>query len=291
MSLPQVSIVIPAYKPAHFEQCLRSAIGQTYPNIDISVSDNCPTDEIRAICERFPMVVYQRNVAIREQNVLSATYGAKGHYVKPLFDDDLLHPFCVERMVQAAEANPEIGLVFSASTVIDIDNRRLQQRRPFEGTGKLSGRELHRIVTIGMVNPVGEFSSILIRRATLWSIPPARLFWFGDHDCSLGLADAVAYCNLAAAGGAMYLDEELTYFRRDPRLMSNSNAASNSNIGYCYSDGMDMIIQVHKMGMIDTAELLATEEAVSKSAERDGNFSQVRDAYVRYTDYVRRVRG
>jgi len=73
--------------------------------------------------------------------------------------------------------------------------------------------------------------------------------------------------------------------------MSNSNAASNSNIGYCYSDGMDMIIQVHKMGMIDTAELLATEEAVSKSAERDGNFSQVRDAYVRYTDYVRRVRG
>ena len=124
--LPTVGIIIPSYKPDHFEQSLRSALGQTYQNIEICVSDNCPTDAIREICARYPMVIYQRNVATREQNVLTSVYGAKGHYIKPLFDDDLLHPFCVQRMVEAAEGFPDVGLVFSASSVIDIDNRRIQ---------------------------------------------------------------------------------------------------------------------------------------------------------------------
>ena len=87
MSYPKVSIVIPSYKPGHFEQCLRSAIGQTYPNIEIMVSDNCPTEEIRDICARYPQVIYQRNVAIREDNLLSCFYSGKGQYIKPLFDD------------------------------------------------------------------------------------------------------------------------------------------------------------------------------------------------------------
>lgn len=290
LSLPRVTIVIPAYKPAHFEQCLRSAIGQTYPSVEICVSDNCPTDEIRTICARFPMVIYQRNVAIREQNVLTAMYAAKGHYVKPLFDDDLLHPFCVERMVQAAEAQPDAGFVFSASTIIDVENLRLQERRPFTGAGVVPGRDLQRMLTIGMVNVIGEFTSILIRREALWRIAPARLFWFGEHDCSLGLADAVAYCNLVQGGCAYYLDEELSYFRRDPRLESNSNAAANPNIGYCYSDGIDIIVQSHRLGVITTEELLGTEDAIARSAERDRNFAQVREAYVRYVDYVKDVK-
>jgi cellulose synthase/poly-beta-1,6-N-acetylglucosamine synthase-like glycosyltransferase len=83
MSLPKVSIVIPSYKAEHFEQCLRSAIGQTYPNTEILVSDNCPLDAIRDICARFPGVIYQRNSVIREANVMSAFFTAKGERRHP----------------------------------------------------------------------------------------------------------------------------------------------------------------------------------------------------------------
>lgn len=292
MSQPKVSIVIPAYKPGHFEQSLRSAIGQTYQNIEICVSDNCPTAAIQEICQRYPMVIYQRNTAIREQNVLTSMYAAKGHYIKPLFDDDLLHPFCVERMVRAAEQDRDVAMVFSASTVIDVDNGRLQERRPFTATGTLPGRALHHMLTVGMLNVVGELTSILIRREALWQIPPARLFWLGEHDCSLGLADVAAYCNLVATGSALYIDEELSYFRRDPRLESNSNAASNPNIGYCYADGIDMLTQSHRLGLIGKDDLLGTEDAVAAAAAQGApHFTQVRDAYARYTDYLARLRG
>src|SRR4051812_38017813 len=130
MSFPLVSIVIPSYKAAHFEQCVRSAIGQTYPNIEIMVSDNCPTEDIKAVCARYPQVIYQRNPAKREKNVLSAFYSGKGDLIKPLFDDDILHPFCIERMVATMNMDPEVQLVFSASQVINIDNERTETRRP-----------------------------------------------------------------------------------------------------------------------------------------------------------------
>jgi glycosyltransferase involved in cell wall biosynthesis len=291
MALPKVSIVIPSYKVEHFEQCLRSAIGQTYLETEILVSDNCPTEDIRAICARFPQVIYQRNVATRHHNVLTSLYGAKGHFIKPLFDDDLMHPFCIERMVKAAMEADDINLVFSASQVIDVDNGRVQERRPFNSTGALSGTELHKILTVGTVNVVGEFSSILIRREALWRVAPGRLFWMGEHDFSLGLADAVAYCNLVAGGRATYVDEELTYFRRDPRLPSNSNPASNPNIGYCYADGIELMAETHRVGIIDDAELLATEERVAAMhANSSAVFPQVGAAYQRYRDYLARLR-
>jgi glycosyltransferase involved in cell wall biosynthesis len=292
LSLPIVSIIIPSYKPEHFEQSLRSALGQTYQNIEICVSDNCPTDAIRAICARYPMVIYQRNVATREQNVLTSMYGAKGHYIKPLFDDDLLHPFCVQRMVASAEGIADTAFVFSASSTIDADNRRVQERRPFRETGTLDGASLQRMLTLGMVNFVGEFSSIMIRRDALWRVAPQKLFWLGDHDCSLGLADMAAYCNLAAGGKAVYLDEELSYFRRDPNLTSNSNASTNPNFGYCYSDYFDMLIQSHRLDNISTDELLGTRARVADMAERVGPvYPQVGDAWVRFSDYTDRLSG
>ena len=48
-----VSICIPAYKATHFKECLTSAIAQTYQTIEIIVSDDCPNDDIRCICEQF----------------------------------------------------------------------------------------------------------------------------------------------------------------------------------------------------------------------------------------------
>lgn len=288
MPLPKVSIVIPSYKAEHFEQCLRSAIGQTYPNTEILVSDNCPTEAIRDICARFPGVIYQRNSAIREANVMSSLFSAKGELVKPLFDDDLLHPFCIERMVAVMQERPDMQLVYSASQVIDARNLRVETRRPYEASGSMSGRDMHRNMVLGMRNFVGEFSSIMFRRATLWEIGPKALFVLGPHDCSLGLADLVAYINLAAGGDTFYIDEELSYFRRDPVLQSNSNPNANPNFGYCFSDYIDLLWASHATGAIATDELLATQGQVQGVFESlRGVFPQhIPRSYERYLAYV-----
>lgn len=287
MTLPKVSIVIPSYKTGHFEQCLKSAIGQTYSNIEILVSDNCATEEIRNISAQYPSVIYQRNSQVREKNVLSAFFSGKGEYIKPLFDDDILHPFCVERMVAVMTMRSDIELVFSASQVINADNERTKQRRPYEASGYLTGRDLQRSMALGMRNIVGEFSSIMFRREKLWEIGWQRLFMVGKHDFTLGLADVAAYCNLAADGAAFYIDEELSYFRHDQRLQSNSNPDSNPNFGYCFSDYIDLLIASHQGKVITTTELLEMQESVmSVNSKLREMFEQVGHSYERYLAYT-----
>ncbi|GGC07648.1 glycosyltransferase family 2 protein [Pseudoduganella buxea] len=292
MSLPLVSIVIPSYKASHFEQCLRSAIGQTYPNTEILVSDNCPTEEIRDICARFPGVIYQRSSVIKTDNILGALYSAKGVYVKPLFDDDLLHPFCVERMVAAFSGRDDVSMVFAASQVIDAGNLRTETRRPYEASGQMRGADLHRNMTLGMRNFVGEFTGIMFRRSTLWQIGWQRLFHVGSHDCTIGLADIAAYFNFAAHGAVFYVDEELSYFRRDATLQSNSNYNANPNLGYCFSDYIDLLWASHEIGMISTEELLATQEQVhAVFLSLQGVFEQIGRSYERYQAYIQRLQG
>lgn len=292
MSLPLVSIVIPSYKPSHFEQCLKSAIGQTYPRIEILVSDNCPGEEIRDICARYPGVIYQRSSVTREDNVLSCLYSGKGEAIKPLFDDDLLHPFCVERMVSAMNMDPAIQLVFSASQVINADNERIETRRPYEVSGSMPGRDMQRSMALGMRNFVGEFSSIMFRRAQLWEIGWKDLFRLGSHDFTKGLADLAAYCNLGRGGQVFYIDEELSYFRRDQRLESNSNPNANPYFGNCFSDYIDLLVVSHEAGLISAAELHAQQQQVEAVNRRLGDvFTQMAPARQRYLDYLAALPG
>jgi glycosyltransferase involved in cell wall biosynthesis len=289
MPLPKVSIVIPSYKAGHFEQCLKSAIGQTYPNTEIVVSDNCPTEDIRHICEKYRHngVLYQRSTALRDQNVLGVFYTGKGDLIKPLFDDDILHPFCVERMVAAIAMDPATQLVFSASQVINADNERTETRRPYQHTGSMPGRDLHRSMALGMRNFIGEFTSIMFRRETLWKIGMQDLFRIGQHDFTFGLADVAAYCNLARDGNAFYIDEELSYFRRDQRVASNSNPESNPDFGNCFSDYIDLLVVSHQAGVITTEEVLGLREQVADVSLRlTGIFAQVGTSERRYLNYL-----
>lgn len=270
MSLPLVSIVIPSYKTSHFETCLKSALGQSYPNIEILVSDNCPTEAIKDMCAKYSgHLIYQRNSAIREQNVLTALFAAKGQLIKPLFDDDVLHPFCVERMVATMNMDPEIQLVFSASQVINVDNERTDTRRPYEASGSMPARDMQRSMVLGMRNFVGEFSSIMFRRERLWEIG-RHLFKYHNHDCTLGLADVAAYFNLARDGKVFYIDEELSYFRHDRRLESNSNPNANPNFGYCFSDYIDLLIESADIGIVAPEELAVMAPTVDDVAVRLG---------------------
>lgn len=290
MAFPLVSIVIPAYKVGHFEQCLRSAIGQTYPNIEILVSDNCPTDEIREVCNKFSNVIYHRSNVFREENVLSALFSGKGVFIKPLFDDDILHPFCVERMAAVMIQREEVEMVFSASAVIDADNLISEQRRPYSESGTLSGRDLHRSMTLGLRNFVGEFSSIMFRRKKILEVGRQGLFIIGGHDFTKGLADVAFYCNIAKGGSVFYINEELSYFRRDQRLQSNSNIAANPNFGFCFSDYIDLIIASHVVSLISTEEIFMMREQVKAVVLKLGQvFEQVKMAYQRYREYLEKL--
>jgi glycosyltransferase involved in cell wall biosynthesis len=262
MSFPLVSIVIPSYKPEFFEQALRSAIGQTYPNIEIVVSDNCPTEAIKTICAKFNNINYSRNPEKGAGNVIKALYAGTGDYIKPLFDDDLLHPFCIEKMVRAIQSNDSIQLVFSASSIIDNHNNKISIRKPNNGSALISGRDIQRQMALSFINIIGEFSSVLYSRNAIEHFAPSALFTLGEHDYSFGLADIAAFINMSRDKNMYYYDEELTYFRHDALLQSNSNPAANKNFVHCVTEWVDLLLNAYDTNVISLDELNNSQNLV-----------------------------
>ena len=117
---PLVSIVIPAYNPRFFAECLDSALRQTYGNTDIVVTDDSAGPEIASIVasrgSQRP-VRYQRNpTQLRPRgNFIRCFEEARGEFVKFLCDDDVLAPACVEQLVDAFRRAPDVTLATSVA--------------------------------------------------------------------------------------------------------------------------------------------------------------------------------
>jgi len=109
---PLVSICIPTYNGSQFlEETINSALNQTYSNIEIIVTDDHSSDNTIEICERFVqkdsrVKLYKnlKNLGL-VGNWCEALKQASSNWVKFLFQDDILEPNCVERMIFAALDN------------------------------------------------------------------------------------------------------------------------------------------------------------------------------------------
>lgn len=258
-----VDIAIPAYKPLFFEQTLKSAIGQTYSHVNVLVSDDCPTDEILKICLKYPQVNYLKNPTPGGiSNILHSLHMGNGDLIKPLFDDDLLHPFCVERMVEAINSYENIGLVFSASSHIDTNNIKTHLRRPLSHSQLIFDHNLRKEMLSTFKNFIGEFSSILFRRDHFSNFKNDDIFKYMGEPFIKGLSDVVAYFNLTKERNAYYIDEELSYFRTGDGHISNSNAKSNPEFFYAITDWIKLLLISHEKNSITDEELLLSKKAV-----------------------------
>ena len=228
----KVDIVIPSYRPRFFEQALRSALGQTYPNTSVFISDNCPSDEIEKISKKYEAsgVTYMRSNSLGSANYLAACGMGSGDIVKPLNDDDILHPFCVERMVQTFGEHmhsSKVGTVFSASTVIDTSNRLTGNRAPFQSTGLVPKRLVHTESLGRATNFYGELSSVAFSRRHFADILALGGMKWRDADCSNGNSDFGMFLNSVERCPSGYVSEVLSYFRRSSDHASDSNRDTN----------------------------------------------------------------
>lgn len=249
MTYPLVDIVIPAYRPRFFRQALKSALGQTYDFCRIFVSDNCPSDEIyKIVKESFAKnIVYARQEKLGVDNYLSAFDMASGDLIKPLFDDDILHPFCVERFVRKynlVNLGGDNFFAFSSSGVINTENFMYRVRRPFKESLTIRGRSVTDFCIGEMHNFIGEFTTVIFSRNLHESVKKksSNPFYWGGVDGKTGLPDVCYYLNAATTCDFFYIDEVLSYFRRSDDHISDSNVerCGHPNIYRIYTNWFDL---------------------------------------------------
>lgn len=116
---PIVSVVVPTFqRPALLRRALESIRAQTFAGWELVISDDDPAsgDAERIAWEVFggdDRVRVIANTGERGQagNVNNALRAARGKWIKPLFDDDVMKPAALERMLSIAAACPRAAIV------------------------------------------------------------------------------------------------------------------------------------------------------------------------------------
>ncbi len=234
-----VTICIPTYRgEKYLEAALQSAEAQTWPNLEVIVSDDGSTDRTLEIVRHFAEqsrrelrilthgqfgLVQNWNFCIKE---------AKGKYIKFLFQDDLLESDCIEKLMQVAVRDDEIGLVFSKRHIVfedglkEPDNEwknqnwflfdlyrhwsrieRIQQGYKLLEDPKLLQEPL---------NKIGEPTTVLLRKSALEEV--------GFFDESLRQAvDSEMWFRILTKYKCGFVDKYLSTYRVHDRQASQDN--------------------------------------------------------------------
>lgn len=161
---PIVSVVIPMFNVERYiEQAIDSVLAQTYSNFEIiCVDDGCfdgTLDRVHRYSDKRIRIVRQENkglAAARNAGIDAAL----GMYVALLDADDFWAPKKLELHVRHLQFNPDVGVSYSASIMVD------EQGRPL-GVGQYPKLRNIRPQDIFCRNPVGNGSSAVIRRTAL----------------------------------------------------------------------------------------------------------------------------
>lgn len=241
---PLVSICIPTYNGENYiAEALASAFAQSYPNLEIIVSDDGSTDKTIEIAQSFQTkttldfkIILHRNYGLA-QNWNFCVSQVKGKYLKFLFQDDLLEPHCIEKMVALANRDPAVGMVFSPRGIVLAKEA---ESHPILQAAAKSIRELHttwsnlKPIQLGRellsdekwlkhpINKIGEPSTVLIATEVFHKL--------GLFDEGLSqYTDLDMWFRIMGHYKIGFIDEKLSALRIHPGQQTWKNFAAGEN--------------------------------------------------------------
>lgn len=163
---PLVSILIPNRNHSIFlDDCIRSALNQTYDNIEIILLDNCSDDNSLEVAAKYASqgVRVCRNL----HNIINKNYNlladlVDGKYQMLLCADDMILPEFVETAVGIMEKNDNVGYVHCERDYIDAHGA-VTELDPFYNSSFVAPGES--ALPIYMLTDVAQPAQCLMRRS------------------------------------------------------------------------------------------------------------------------------
>lgn len=248
----KVSVCIPTYNGSEYlRACLDSVMAQTMTDFEVLVVDDTSSDNSVAIVEEYAAADLKVRVVKNERNLgLVGNWNrcvelARGEWIKFVFQDDLIEPDCLEKML--AVARPEVGMVackrgfifegISNSTRNSfmgyIDLYDIEKLLP--GMTDISANVFSKVITKTLCNNfVGEPTSLLLHRTLVHH--------FGAFNPYLiQVCDMEYWTRVGVNKGLTYLPEQLAWFR----VHSNSTTESNMTTRRKHVQLLDEMLMLH----------------------------------------------
>lgn len=212
-----VAVCIPTYNQSRYlALSVTSACNQTYPGVEVWVSDDASTDDTPAVlarlAERYPQLRYHvqpRNLNISANNTWLLAQ-PQTDFVIRLDSDDIMEPRYVETLLALMLANPSAGYGHSAVRVIDEEGVPISVTRLARPTGFRSAEAALRDAVTGyrVAANIVMFRAAALRELDFYR---GRPDFVEDYDLSVRMPDA--------GFGNVYCDELLARYRvwTDPK--------------------------------------------------------------------------
>lgn len=239
-SVPKISVVIPAYKVKYFEASLSSILNQDFNDYEIVICDDCPTDDVRDVLDsvlshrQVPGLRYYKNeTRLSEGGNLSRCIElARGQYIKPVYDDDILLPGCLSAFTDVLDRYPDVSLVSSRRNIIDEEGKRIADIMatvmPFDEDSCVHGRDLVSFLGDITLNFIGEPTTVMFRRDQIIA-EVGRLAHLGGQSIHW-VGDLAIYVKLLRQGHLGMLCDAYSCFRFSKEQISQI-ARDNPTIG------------------------------------------------------------
>ncbi len=213
---PLVSICLPAYNGERtIERALQSLADQTYPNIELFVSDDASTDATAKICERYarlyPIVHFSRNPENlgAQGNLRSILNRTSGEYFVWASQDDYWDPDFVSTLVDELERCPEAVIAQGAC-------KRVRDDEEIVDTIRLLGADTPQDLSIlanaiSIIRKRGKTTKGTLKNNLFIHGVIRRKHFVAALDAFPGVfsTDRLIVCQLALAGKFVYVDQVL----------------------------------------------------------------------------------
>jgi len=217
---PLVSVLIPCYNGEDWVAiAVRSALAQTYANIEVIVIDDGSADSSSDVVRELLPEDSRLKLIVQPNAGVSAARNhgirvAQGEYFAPLDHDDVWSPDKIEKqvgyMLRAQASGCPVGMVYCWSEIIDEAGRIIRKGVPRQG---VSGQVFDDLM---VDNFIGNGSTPLIQTEL------ARKLGGYDQKAIYGCEDWIFYLMLARVCEVGVVNEYLVGYRQFHTSMSHN---------------------------------------------------------------------
>ncbi|MDZ7847550.1 MAG: glycosyltransferase family 2 protein [Owenweeksia sp.] len=234
--MPKVSVIIPNFNHAQFlPDRIESILAQSYTNYELIILDDASTDHSTEVINSYAKAHPEIRVVLNKKNSGSPFVQwnrgadlAKGDYLWFAESDDYCEPVLLETLVGLLEKNPNVGLAYSQSYLVNEKNDILNsyqknlefiyKSKTWESDFIKKGMDVCREWLI-FHNPIPNASGALLRKSVFYEC--------GKAETSMTLnGDWYLYAKMMCRADLAFVARHLNYFRVHPQTQRQRSRSS-----------------------------------------------------------------
>lgn len=288
----KVSILIPVFNRGKLiEETVKSALNQTYKNIEIVVVDNKSTDKTWEILQKLAsqderIKIFQNETNIGPvRNWKKCIDEASGEYVKILWSDDLIAPAFLEKTVPYLE-DGKVGFIFTG-TEIFIDGTNKRSLHYFIGeSGIYESEKYINGVLFGENYPVSPGCALFrlkdLKKNLLLDVPNKVNSDFSMHaignDLLIFLLTSNQYKNF------VFVNEKLSFFRAHEGSISIQS--NDGKLPLHYTLASAYFVENYRQDLVKKQNVILWNLLrVHRNTSKKFNMHKISDFYMKNNNY------